>query len=245
MQPCLGIPIYDHSETIASVVRSLKRYELPCIIVDDGSHHSTRRELEEIVSRYEWVDVVRHEANRGRGAALRTLYRSAADRGYTHVVQLDADGQHESNDVPLFIDAARRNPAALILGAPIFDDSAPFHRLYGRKLSQAIVWLETLSLAVQDPLCGFRCIPVGPALHVLEGVRSGDRMDFDPELIIRMVRSGSPVVNIPTQVIYPVHGVSHFRMFSDNAKIAQAYLRLAISPLSQMSWFPKLRRVRR
>ena len=227
------------------MVESLERFGLPCLIVDDGSHQSTRRELEGIVSRHEWVDVVRHETNRGRGAALRTLYRSAAGRGYTHVVQLDADGQHESNDVPLFINAARQNPAALILGAPVFDDSAPFHRLYGRKLSQAIVWLETLSFAVQDPLCGFRCIPVGPALQVLEGVRAGDRMDFDPELIIRMVRSGSPVVNIPTQVIYPAHGVSHFRMFSDNAKIALAYLRLAISPLGQMSRFSKPRRVRR
>ncbi len=245
MQPCLGIPIYNHAETIASVVGSLERYGLPCIIVDDGSHQATRRELEKIVSHYKWVDVVRHEANRGRGAALRTLYQSAADRDYTHVVQLDSDGQHQANDVPLFLEAARQDPAALILGAPIFDDSAPFHRLYGRKLSQAIVWLETLSLAVRDPLCGFRCIPLGPALQVLRGVRSGDRMDFDPELIIRMVRSGSPVVNIPTQVIYPAHGISHFRMFLDNVKIASAYLRLAISPLTQMSWFPKTWRVRR
>ncbi|MCH2187954.1 glycosyltransferase family 2 protein [Myxococcota bacterium] len=222
------------------MVDSLVRYELPCIIVDDGSHKATRRELDRIISRYEWVEVVHHEVNRGRGAALRTLYQSAADRGYTHVVQLDADGQHESSDVPRFLDAAKQDPAALILGAPVFDDSAPFHRLYGRKLSQVIVWFETLSLSVRDPLCGFRCIPLGPALEVLEGVRSGDRMDFDPELIIRMVRSGSRVVNLPTQVIYPVHGISHFRMFSDNVKIALTYLRLSISPLSRISssWKP-------
>ena len=227
------------------MVESLERYELPCIIVDDGSHEATRGELKKIVSKKRWVEVIRHGKNRGRGSALRTLYQAAADRGYTHAVQLDSDGQHDPDDVPLFLEAAKEAPDALILGTPIFDDSAPFHRVYGRKLSQAIVWLETFSLAVRDPLCGFRCIPLASALAVLRGVRSGDRMDFDPELIIRMVRAGSPVVNIPTRVIYPDQGLSHFRLVSDNARIAWQYIRLATPSVKQASSFLGGRRVRR
>lgn len=228
MKPGLVITIYDHGRTIASVVDSLALLGLPLVIVDDGSGEQTRRELERIASRRAWVEVLRHPLNRGRGAALRTAYRAAAERGMSHVVQLDADGQHDAADVPRFLEAARRHPDALVLGEPIFDDSVPWHRLHGRKLSRAIVRLETLSRCVHDPLCGFRCIPLASTLEVMRRSRMGDRMDFDPELTVRLVRAGVPVVNIPTAVRYPADGISHFRMLEDNLRIAWAYLRLAL-----------------
>jgi glycosyltransferase involved in cell wall biosynthesis len=227
MKPCLAIPIYDHDGTIAEVVESLAYLDLPCIIVDDGSHEATQRELADLEARFDWVRVVHHQTNRGKGAALRTAYRTAGAAGMTHVVQLDADGQHDSRDVPRLLDAARSNPEALVLGAPIFDDSVPFHRLHGRKLSQGIVWLETLSMSVRDPLCGFRCIPLATTLALLDRAKTGDHMDFDPELIIRLVRAGVPVINVPTPVYYHEAGISHFRMIEDNLRIAWTYIRLA------------------
>lgn len=227
MKPCLAIPIYDHAAAVAGVVEALAPLELPCIVVDDGSGGDTQRELARLAARHAWLEIERHGANRGRGAALRTAYRAAARRGSTHVVQLDADGQHAAGDVPRFLEAARERPEALVLGCPVFDDSIPWHRLHGRKLSRGIVRLETLSGAVRDPLCGFRCVPLGATLPLLERVRTGDRMDFDPELVVRLVRAGVPVVNIPTAVRYPEGGISHFRMVRDNLLIAWAYLRLA------------------
>ncbi len=226
MRPCIAIPIHDHGETIATVVESLASFGLPCIIVDDGSGEATRRELDMLEDRYAWVSIERHPRNRGRGAALRTAYRTAASRGSTHVVQLDADGQHSAVDVPRLLEAAESCPDALVLGTPIFDESVPWHRLHGRKLSQVLVWLETLSTSVRDPLCGFRCVPLGPTLALLDRVRSGDRMDFDPEIVIRLVRAGVPVINVPTAVYYPKDGISHFRMVEDNLLIAWAYVRL-------------------
>ena len=65
-------------------------------------------------------------------------------------------------------------------GEPIFDESAPFHRLHGRKLSQVIVWWQTRSRAVHDPLCGFRGIPLESTVRLLDKVPMGERMDFDP-----------------------------------------------------------------
>lgn len=227
MKPCIAIPIFDHGEAIEGVVRRLVPFRLPCLIVDDGSGPSTRRALERIAAEHPWVRVERHVTNRGRGAALRTAYHLAARGGMSHVVQLDADGQHDPRDVPRFLSAAEERPDALVLGVPVFDASAPWPRLYGRKLSQWIVWLETLSLQVRDPLCGFRCLPLGPTLRVLDGARTGDRMDFDPELVVRLVRAGIPVVNLPTRVTYPEDGLSHFRMLEDNLRIAWAYTRLA------------------
>jgi len=227
VKACLGIPIYDHGETIGAVVESLAPLKLPCIIVDDGSGKWTRAELDRLEARHSWLEVIHHRENRGRGAAMRTAYRAAGQRGMTHVVQLDADGQHTAVDVPRFLEAARAQPDALVLGEPIFDDSIPWHRRHGRKLSKGIVWIETWSTAVHDPLCGFRCIPLTPTLSLLDRVRFGDRMDFDPELVIRLVRAGVPVVNVPTAVRYPEGGVSHFRMVEDNLRIAWTYVRLA------------------
>ncbi len=227
MKPILAIPIFDHADSIALVIESLAPLQLPCIVVDDGSGKATQRELKRLAGLHSWVQIERHPRNLGRGAALRTAYRTAARRGASHVVQLDADGQHAAADVPRFLDAAKSRPDALILGAPIFDASIPWHRLHGRKLSQGIVWLETLSMSVRDPLCGFRCVPLVPTLEMLLRCRTGDRMDFDPELVVRLVRAGVPVVNIPTEVRYPEGGVSHFRMLEDNARIAWAYVRLA------------------
>ncbi|MFB3118725.1 MAG: glycosyltransferase family 2 protein [Myxococcota bacterium] len=227
MKACLGIPIYDHGETIGAVVESLASQNLPCIIVDDGCGVSTRAVLDRLEAQHTWLEVIHHRENRGRGAALRTAYRTAGQRGMTHVVQLDADGQHTAVDVPRFLEAARAQPDALVLGAPTFDDSIPWHRRHGRKLSKAIVCAETWSSVVQDPLCGFRCIPLSPTLSLLDRVRSGNRMDFDPELVIRLVRAGVPVVNVPTAVHYPEGGVSHFRMVEDNLRIAWAFARLA------------------
>lgn len=231
MKACVAIPIYDHGDTIGEVVTSLADFGLPCIIVDDGSHADTRSVLADLEARYEWVEVVHHDRNRGRGAALRTAYRTAGARGFTHVVHLDADAQHDARDVPKFLAAADESPDALVLGTPIFDESIPFHRLHGRKLSQGIVWLETLSRSVEDPLCGFRCIPLQATLPLLERVSTGDRMDFDPELVIRLVRAGVPVVNVPTRVRYPEAGTSHFRMVEDNLRIAWCYVRLAVESL--------------
>ncbi len=174
---------------------------------------------------------------RTAGAARRsqTAYRVAAQGGASHVVQLDADGQHDPRDVPRFLEAAQQRPDALVLGQPVFDGSAPWIRRQGRKLSQLIVWLETASFAVADPLCGFRCIPLAPTLRILDAVPMGSRMDFDPELIVRLVRAGVPVVNLPTAIHYPENGISHFDFVADNLRIAWAYARLTLDALGRSS----------
>jgi glycosyltransferase involved in cell wall biosynthesis len=235
VKPWLAVPIYDHGDTIAEVVRALEPLGLPCLVVDDGSGDATQRELGMLTRLHPWLRVERHAVNRGRGEALKTAYRVAAAGGASHVVQLDADGQHDPRDVPRFLEAAQQRPEALVLGQPVFDGSAPWIRRQGRKLSQLIVWVETASLAVADPLCGFRCIPLAPTLRILDGFRLGSRMDFDPELIVRLVRAGVPVVNVPTAVRYPEGGLSHFDFVADNVRLAKAYGRLALGGLGRAS----------
>jgi len=231
VNPCLLIPIYNHPDTIRSVVASLAYLDLACLIVDDGSDSPTAEVIDRIESHYDWVEVLRLPRNCGRGAALKAGYRHAATSGHTHAIQIDADGQHAALDVPRFLEAAHRSPRALILGAPIFDESAPKIRLHGRKLSRWMVWFETFSFAVRDPLCGFRGVPLAPAIEVLDNVETGDRMDFDLEIAVRLVWGGVPIETIPTRVIYCQGGISHFAMFHDNVRLVSLHARLAVGGL--------------
>jgi hypothetical protein len=169
--------------------------------------------------------VERRAVNGGRGAALKTGYRLAAHRGFTHAIQLDADGQHDASDVPRFVEEIERLPEALVLGAPIFDETAPRSRLYGRQLSRWMVWLSTLSLDVDDPLCGLRGIPLASTVALLDEAPTGDHMDFDPELVIRLCSRGVPIVNVPTKVVYDPGGLSHFDNLRDNARLTRLYAR--------------------
>jgi glycosyltransferase involved in cell wall biosynthesis len=231
VNPCLLIPIYNHKDTIGGVLDALAYLGLPCLVVDDGSDAATQETLRRESEGRPWVELRRLPVNRGRGAALRHGYRRAAERAFSHVVQLDADGQHDAADVPKFLDAARREPEALILGQPIFGADSPRVRLYGRMLSQAFVWAVTGSLAVKDPLCGFRCFPLSRTMPLLGAVGLGDRMEFDPEIVVRLAWTGIPIVNIPTRVRYFRGGLSNFRMVRDNRLIVRAYTRLVAARL--------------
>lgn len=225
MKPCLLIPIYDHKDGIGPVLRSLEPSGLHCLVVDDGSNAATRAVLDELEARYAWLEVARHERNQGRGAALKTGYRLALRAGFSHAIQLDADGQHDAGDLKRFLEEIARDPRALILGAPIFDESAPKSRLYGRQLSRAMVWASTLSFDVTDPLCGFRGIPLAETVALIDSVATGDAMEFDPELVIRWHWRGLPVRNLPTRVVYQPGGLSHFDMIGDNARMTWLYTR--------------------
>jgi glycosyltransferase involved in cell wall biosynthesis len=220
------IPIFDHGDAIGEVVKGLAPHGLPCLIVDDGSAEPTRRVLDRLAAENPWIELYRRPENGGRGAALRDGYRLAGRRGFTHALQLDADGQHETSDVPRLLEAARRDPEALVLGRPIFDDSAPLNRLYGRKLSQGLVWLETLSFAITDPLCGYRCFPIAPTLQLLDRRPLGDYMDFDPEIAVRLVWRGLRVENVETDVVYREGGLSHYAPLADTLRISRAHIQL-------------------
>jgi len=231
MKPCLLIPNYDHGAEIGGVIDSLESMGLACLIVDDGSGAETRAILDELARSRPWVNVHHRPHNGGRGAALKTGYRLACEHGFTHALQLDADGQHDAADVPRFLAEMERYPEALVLGAPQFDETAPKSRLYGRQLSRGMVWLVTLSFDVVDPLCGFRGIPLTGTVKLIDSVATGDHMEFDPELVIRLHWAGVPVRNVPTRVVYRSGGLSHFDGWRDNARLTAMYTRCTLGAL--------------
>jgi len=229
--PCAVVPIYNHGSTIAVTANALSAHGLPVIIVDDGSDAPTRSILDALVAGRDDLRLLRLPANGGKGAALAAGFLAAHDAGYSHVLQIDADGQHDTADVPRFLDASRSAPDAMVCGRPVYDASVPRARLYGRYLTHACVWLETLSFAIEDSMCGYRLYPLAETRAEIARKPMPTRMDFDTEIAVRLFWRGVPVRNLPTRVTYPENGLSHFRMLRDNARITAMHTRLLLGML--------------
>lgn len=233
--PCATIPIYNHKDTIVRTVQALRAHGLPVVIADDGSNAATREVLDALIADTAGsapaVQLVRLPHNQGKGRALTAALLAARDAGYTHALQIDADGQHDTADAPRFVAEARANPQAMICGRAVYDDSVPKARKYGRYLTHACVWVETLSLAIDDSMCGYRLYPLDVTCAEIARKPFPARMDFDTEAAVRLLWRGVPVRNLPTRVIYPENGLSHFRMLHDNLRITAMHTRLLLGML--------------
>ena len=232
--PCVLIPCYNHGAMMSGVLDRLQPFNLPCIVVDDGSDKTTQDELARLAAEYSNLTLIRLPINAGKGAAVISGIQAAADAGFSHAVQVDADGQHAIEDIPRLLALAKEHPAALISGQPIYDDSVPRSRLYGRWVTHIWVWIETLSLQLKDSMCGFRVYPVTPTLQLAQRVTLGKRMDFDTEVMVRLYWQGNPSYFIPTRVIYPQDGLSHFDALKDNLRISLMHTRLFFGMLPRI-----------
>lgn len=231
MKKCLLIPVFNHPDTIAATVAALLPYNLPIIMVDDGSDQQTKAVLQQLVSQHSRITLLTLATNGGKGAAVSAAIRHAWQQGYSHGLQIDADGQHNSADIPLFWQAAEQEPLALISGLPQYDASMPTGRRIGRQITHFWVNIETLSRQVRDTMLGFRVYPLASCIELFNSCQLGQRMDFDIEIMVRLYWQGVPVRYIPTRVIYPEGGRSHFRMLADNWLITKMHTRLVFGML--------------
>ena len=233
MKLAVIIPVYNHERAIGQVVQGLRQLDLPVILVDDGSSADCAAVLDHLAAE-PGVTLTRLSPNQGKGAAVMTGMRLAGQLGYTHVLQIDSDGQHDLADLPHILTVARQYPEAVIAAYPVYDESVPRSRLYGRYLTHVIVWLNTLSLRIKDSMCGLRAYPLPPTLALIDHAHVGLRMDFDTEILVRLDWAGVPVVNTPVHVSYPIDGVSHFDLLRDNLRITAMHTRLFLGMLPRL-----------
>ncbi len=222
---CAIVPTYDNPLTIRRVIEGIGALGLESIVIDDGSGPEGRAACAELAS--EGLATVLHRSvNGGKGAACVDGFRAAQEAGFTHAFQIDADCQHDLEQIPAFLEAARSQPKALVLGFPVYDDSAPKARLWGRRITSFWVAVEVGSKTkIRDAMVGFRVYPLASTLAVQ---RAGRRMDFDIEIAVRLVLAGTPTVNRPVGVNYLAAeegGVSHFRMIQDNLSFSFLHAR--------------------
>lgn len=225
------IPSYNPGRKVYDTVLEARSHWNPVWVVVDGSTDGTTTRLLEMATQDDGLRVLVLDKNQGKGAAVLHGLDEAARKGFTHALCMDSDGQHPAALIPEFIACSQRTPAAMVLGVPVFDASAPMLRVKGRKISNWWANLETLWIGIGDSLYGFRVYPIAPLRQVMHGQRWMRRFDFDPEAVVRLCWIGVRPVNLPAPVKYlraDEGGVSHFNYWRDNRLLTWMHLRLMI-----------------
>lgn len=208
------MPCYNNASTIRAVVEGALVHGHKVLVVDDGSSDGEGLPLVGLD-----VELIRFDRNRGKGAAIRAALDFASEGAYTHIITIDADGQHDPADIPRFIDAAQSDPDALIVGHRDMEaGGAPPSSIFGRRFSNFWFRLQT-GQSISDSQSGYRVYPVR---HMLSLRMKGRRYEFETEALVRSAWAGLPVTSIPISVHYDPKDkrVTHFRRFWDNARIS-------------------------
>jgi glycosyltransferase involved in cell wall biosynthesis len=228
------IPVYNHGKTAGPLAEKLARYGLPVILVDDGSDAETKSRLAQSAAACPLVTIVSLEKNSGKGAAVIRGTEKARDLGLSHVLQIDADGQHDAGRSGFFMEESAAHPEALICSRPEYDDSVPASRKNGRKVANTWAKVVTLSNRIPEAMLGFRVYPVEPFLRLCRTQRIDRRMGFDIEILVRLYWMGLPLIFHPVRVVYPEDGISHFHVVRDNIRISWVFTRLFFGMLIRL-----------
>ena len=223
------IPSYNPGPAVLTTVQAA-RAQWPVVwVVDDGSNDGSTASLQELAASDPGLHLIVLPRNSGKGAAVLAGLEAAAAAGFTHVLTMDADGQHPAALIPDFMAASQAAPAAMILGKPVFGPEAPALRVNGRKVSNGWANFETLWMGIGDSLYGFRVYPIAPLMRIMQGRRWKRRYDFDPEAVVRLCWAGVRPINKDAPVRYlsaEEGGVSHFRYLRDNILLTWMHTRL-------------------
>jgi glycosyltransferase involved in cell wall biosynthesis len=218
-------------------VLEARRFWEPVWVVVDGSTDGTSQALVGLAANDPDLRVLVRPRNGGKGSAVLDGLREAAACGFTHVLTMDADGQHPAAAIPEFMALSRGHPEAMISGVPVFDSRAPRLRIVGRRVSNWWADLETLWVGIGDSLFGFRVYPIEELRSLMEATRWMRRFDFDPEAVVRLVWRQVPVITHPAPVRYFLAeegGVSHFHYIRDNALLTWMHTRLMLGFLARL-----------
>ncbi len=214
------VPTYDNEKTIGDVISALTTAGHTVLCVNDGSNDDT-----EARARAAGALIERHPRNRGKGEALKTGFRWARAHGYTHVLTIDGDGQHEPADAPALLSAAEAAPDALVLGVRPLEAIPPKNR-FGNRVSNFWVNLA-MRTRFSDTQCGLR---VYPTSSLDEVAFRGHGYELETEALIRHVRNGRTIVPVPVRVYYPEERVSHFVPWRDATRIVFLVMRFLFLP---------------
>jgi glycosyltransferase involved in cell wall biosynthesis len=227
------IPSYNSgARLLETALAALAEWPAVWVVLDGSTDGSG-----EVLGQRPGLRLILRAQNGGKGAAVLDALRLAAASGFTHVLVMDADGQHPAGHIRPFMQASQARPEAMVLGVPQFGPDAPPLRVRGRRLSNWWAQLETGWAGIGDSLFGFRVYPIGKLLPIMERSVRMRRFDFDPEAAVRLSWAGVPAVNLPAPVRYfrsDDGGVSHFRYGRDNLLLTAMHARLVMGALMRL-----------
>ena len=223
------IPSYNPGGKVFETVQGARAQWDPVWVVVDGSTDGTAEALQAMAQADPGLRVLIRSKNGGKGSAVLDGTMEALRAGYTHVLTMDSDGQHPPERIRDFMATSAAKPASMVLGVPVFDDSAPSVRVKGRRISNYWANVETFDAGIQDSLFGFRVYPAEPLVRIMRSHFWMRRFDFDVEIVVRLSWSGIEAINLPAKVRYfrpEEGGVSHFNYLRDNVLLTSMHLRL-------------------
>lgn len=210
------IPVYNHADHVGKVIEGLLVYGLDIIVVDDGSEDNVLSVLKKYEEK---ITVISYKPNKGKGYALRQAFYLARNAGWSHVLTIDADGQHKTEDIPLLLDATQRFPEAIILGCrPFNHPDMPSKNTFANRFSNFWFWIQT-GKKLPDTQTGFRIYPL-LKMDNMKFVTS--RYEAELEMLVRLAWRGVDIIPVSVQVYYDssIKRESHFRPFADFMRIS-------------------------
>ncbi len=219
-RPVILAPTYNNASTVAAVIRQVRGRNLPVIVINDGSTDDTATILRTLTE----IDVVTHLINQGKAAAIQSGFLRARQLGYTHVVTIDTDGQHDAGDIPAMIDLSQSHPAALVVGTrDLALVGYPLGNRIGRQVSNFFVKLHS-GVVVSDSQCGLRVYP----LAVADLPARASRYGYETEVLVRCGWAYVPVMDHPVRCEYEIDTgrVSHYRPWKDSLAAVGMHARL-------------------
>lgn len=220
IKPLIVIPVYNHAGTLREVVTRALDVCGDVLVVDDGSTDGSAEVLKGLP-----VGFIRHEINRGKGVAILTAAAEARRLGMSHIITIDADGQHDPANISQFIPVIQENPLAIVVGKRIFNSkTVPFSSRFGRGFSNFWLRVET-GYSLKDTQSGFRAYPV----IILEWLKLHEkRYSFEIEVLVKAAWAGIELKEVDISVYYPESDkrISHFRPFMDNLALTVLNTRL-------------------
>jgi glycosyltransferase involved in cell wall biosynthesis len=234
------LPVYNHGRSVGSVIDAVRGLllEAPLIVIDDGSTDRTPEVLRSAQARDAAICVVRQDANHGKGQALLRGFAQARELGATHVLTIDADGQHHAPDMLGLLAVARGHPLDLVVGMRDMDAAqVPARSRAGRNISRFWLQLQT-GCDIPDSQCGLRVYPLAQVLAVPHRFK---RFDFETEVLARLAWAGVRIRSVPVRCIYFPAGerVTHFRPLVDTlrgirANVFLVFRRIAPVPFGRL-----------
>lgn len=235
---CVIIPTYNNAGTVADVVSRAQAYCQDVFVVLDGCTDDTLSRLEALPEKPRCIVL---ERNQGKGCALKEGFRQARAAGFAYAITLDADLQHYPEDIPLFLEASRRNPGALIVGcrSGLKDAVRSKGSRFANAFSNFWFFLQTF-IPLKDTQTGYRLYP-------LKRIRGPLTSRYEAELALLVFSAwrGIPLVSQDVRVYYPPmeERVSHFRPIADFARITLLNVFLCLLaiiygwPRTLLRWF--------
>ena len=222
------IPVYNHGRTLRDVVTRCIKIHDRVMVVDDGSSDGGADTLEGLE-----IDIIRHSKNLGKGAAILSAAKKALRSGMTHMVTVDADGQHDPDDLRHFFPEVEAYPDSIIVGKRDFHGAyVPASSRVGRAISNFWLRVET-GRSLGDAQSGFRAYPI----HLFGQLKLRERRySFEIEVLVKAAWAGIELREVDISIYYPspAERVSHFHLFWDNLRLSLLNARLimrAVIPL--------------